>query len=46
MTEAGKQAQDIDRMQVWAGQAAALARVEPAATLACRLWAEAETLLP
>ncbi len=46
MTEAGKQAQDIDRMQVWAGQAAALARVEPAATLARRLWAEAETLLP
>jgi len=46
MTEAGKQARDIDRMQAWAGQAAALARVEPAATLARRLWAEAETLLP
>ncbi len=46
MKEVGQQAQDIDRMQAWAGQAAALARVEPAAALARRLWAEAETLLP
>ena len=45
MKEAGQQAQDIDRMQAWAGQAAALARVEPAATLTRRLWAEAQALL-
>ena len=46
MKEAGQRAQDIDRMQAWAGQAAALARIEPAATLARRLWTEAEALLP
>jgi nitronate monooxygenase len=36
---------DIDRMQMWAGQSAALARAEPAADLATRLWAEARALL-
>jgi len=46
LREAGQKAGDIQRMQVWAGQSAALARAEPAATLACRLWEEARSLLP
>jgi len=46
MKEAGKRARDLQRMQAWAGQAAALARVEPAADVVRRLWAEAEALLP
>lgn len=37
---------DIDRMQAWAGQAAALARPEPAAQVISRIWAEARALLP
>ncbi len=36
---------DIDRMQPWAGQSARLARAEPAAELAARLWADAKELL-
>jgi nitronate monooxygenase len=36
---------DIDRMQAWAGQSAALARVEPAAQTVARLWKEAQTLV-
>lgn len=43
--EAGK-ADDLSRMQAWAGQGAAMARAEPAAELTRRLWAEAEALLP
>jgi nitronate monooxygenase len=46
MRDAGGQARDIHRMQAWAGQAAALARAEPAGELVTRLWEEAETLLP
>jgi nitronate monooxygenase len=46
MKEAGKRAQDLQRMQAWAGQSAALARAEPAAEVVRRLWAEAEALLP
>ena len=46
MREAGGQAGDVHRMQAWAGQAAALARAEPAAELVTRLWEEAERLLP
>jgi len=34
------------RMQAWAGQAAALARAQPAGDLVLRLWREAEALLP
>ena len=37
---------DVHRMQGWAGQAAALARAEPAGELVLRLWQEAEALLP
>jgi nitronate monooxygenase len=46
MREAGLRADDVDRMQAWAGQAAAMARPEPAGELVIRLWAEAEALLP
>jgi len=46
MREAGGKANDVHRMQAWAGQAAALARAEPAGELIARLWQEAEALLP
>jgi nitronate monooxygenase len=36
---------DVERMQAWAGQSAALARAEPAGELARRLWEEAQQLL-
>ena len=36
---------DVERMQVWAGQSAALARAEPVAGLMERLWADAQALL-
>lgn len=37
---------DPSRMQLWAGQGAALARAEPASEVVRRIWAEAEGLLP
>jgi len=46
MRDAGGKARDVHRMQAWAGQAAALARPEPAGELVLRLWQEAEALLP
>ena len=46
MKAAGQRDGDYHRMQVWAGQAAALARPEPATQLVQRLWAEADALLP
>ncbi|MBW8269749.1 NAD(P)H-dependent flavin oxidoreductase [Caldovatus aquaticus] len=46
MREAAQAAGELDRMQAWAGQAAALARAEPAAELVRRLWEEAQALLP
>jgi nitronate monooxygenase len=46
MRDAGGRSHDVHRMQAWAGQAAALARVEPAGELVLRLWQEAEALLP
>lgn len=36
---------DVERMQAWAGQSAALARVEPAASIAERIWFGAKELL-
>jgi nitronate monooxygenase len=45
MRDAGSKAGDIDRMQAWAGQSAALARAEPAAAVVRRLWTEATALL-
>jgi nitronate monooxygenase len=46
MRDAGTRANDVDRMQAWAGQAARLAAAEPAAELVQRLWSEALALLP
>ena len=43
-TRAGTEG-DVQRMQVWAGQSAALARVEPAAALARRIWQDARSLI-
>ncbi len=37
---------DVQRQQAWAGQAAAMARAEPAGEVVRRLWQEAEVLLP
>ena len=45
MREAGATANDIDRIQAWAGQSAALARAEPAGELVQALWDEARTLV-
>ncbi len=36
---------DVQRMQAWAGQAAAMARAEPAADIVHQLWNEAQALL-
>lgn len=36
---------DASRMQLWAGQGAAMARAEPAAEVVQRVWAEAQALL-
>ena len=46
MRDAAGRSHDVHRMQAWAGQAAALARAEPAGDLVLRLWREAEALLP
>lgn len=46
MRQTGSRTGDIHRMQAWAGQAAALARDEPATELVRRIWAEAQPLLP
>jgi nitronate monooxygenase len=46
MRDAAGRAGDVQRMQAWAGQAAALARPEPAGEIVRRLWEEAEALLP
>jgi len=46
MREAAVQANDVARMQAWAGQGAALARPEPAAEFVRRIWEEAKALLP
>lgn len=45
MRAAGQQAGDLQRMQAWAGQAAALGRAEPAGEAVRRLWEEARRLL-
>jgi nitronate monooxygenase len=46
MRDAAARSRDVQRMQAWAGQAAALARDEPAGELVLRLWEEAKGLLP
>jgi nitronate monooxygenase len=45
MRERATREGDIDRMQAWAGQSAALARAEPAGELARDLWEGAQALL-
>jgi nitronate monooxygenase len=45
MRAEAQRAGDLQRMQVWAGQSAGLARAEPAGALAQRLWHDAEALL-
>ncbi len=46
MREAAIKSGAADRMQMWAGQSAKLARAEPATTIARDLWAGASLLLP
>ena len=46
MREAAQRAGDVQRMQAWAGQSAALARAEPAGEIVRRVWEEAEQYLP
>ncbi|MEO8185671.1 MAG: nitronate monooxygenase, partial [Deltaproteobacteria bacterium] len=36
---------DVQRMQAWAGQSAALARAEPAGDVVGRLWSDAQRLV-
>jgi nitronate monooxygenase len=45
MRAAATKANDVQRMQAWAGQSAALARAEPAATLLARIWQDAQALM-
>ena len=45
MKEAGAAAGDYHRMQVWAGQSAAMARVVPAGELVEQIWNTARGLL-
>jgi nitronate monooxygenase len=45
MRDAAAAAGDVARMQMWAGQGAALARAEPAGEILRAMWAEASALL-
>jgi len=45
MKKAGAESNDYNRMQVWAGQSAAMAAPIPAGELVKRIWDEAQTLL-
>ncbi len=45
MRDAAIKADDIDRMQAWAGQSAALAQAEAAGEVVRRLWQGAQELL-
>jgi nitronate monooxygenase len=45
MREAAQKTGDADRMQLWAGQSAKLARNQPAATITQQLWENASRLL-
>lgn len=45
MRDAAGRAGDVDRMQAWAGQAAAMARAEPAGEVARDLWERGRALL-
>ncbi len=45
MREAARKAGDVERMQMWAGQSAKLARAEPAGTIIRQLWEDAINFL-
>jgi nitronate monooxygenase len=45
MRAAAQKEGDVERMQAWAGQSAALARAEPVANLITSIWATTRTLL-
>jgi nitronate monooxygenase len=45
MREAARKANDVSRMQAWAGQSARLAKAEPAGQVVQRLWDETRALL-
>ena len=45
MKEAGAASGDYHRMQVWAGQSAAMARAIPAGDLLAGIWDDAQALL-
>jgi len=45
MRSAADKAGDVQRMQAWAGQSAAMARAEPAADVVHRVWRDAAALL-
>jgi nitronate monooxygenase len=45
MRQQAQQADDLQRLQAWAGQGAGLSRAEPAAVLTQRLWRETRALL-
>ncbi len=45
MRDAAAKANDIARIQAWAGQSASLARAEPAGEIVRRLWDDAQALL-
>jgi len=45
MRDAGTKANDIDRMQAWAGQSARLAQARPAGEIVTLLWDNARHLL-
>jgi len=45
MREAATKTGQSDRMQMWAGQAASMARAAPAADLATSLWAQSSNIL-
>jgi nitronate monooxygenase len=45
MRDAAVKANDVNRMQAWAGQSARLARAEPAGEVVRRLWQETQALL-
>ena len=45
MKQAGGAASDYHRMQVWAGQSAAMAKAMPAAELVADMWRDASALV-
>lgn len=45
MRESARKTGDVDRMQLWAGQSAKLARAEPAGEIVQQLWANTRKLL-